>query len=138
MTKYAGLINLDGKKAEDIVDGLKARFEDDKLSWLNCMSIGFDAASVNTGEHAGCGVKLAKLNPMMKSHKDIAHREASACGDATEAPDPWNNTNILPTLEGDMNSIVGGHNRSSKAQKKLRAICKTKMANLQSSSTMDV
>ena len=65
-------------------------------------------------------------NPMLSKHKDVAHREASACGDAHEVADPFQDAankgaRVVPALEADMNSVVSDHNRSSKAQVCLRS-----------------
>jgi hypothetical protein len=93
--------------------------EDDNTPLDKMASIGYDGASVMTGEKAGLGEQLAALQPFIIRHHDAAHREALACADAVESESPWQQSNIIPTLESDMNTVVSDHNRSTVKIKKL-------------------
>jgi len=74
-----------------------------------------------TGELNGVGVQLTRLQPFMKNHHDVAHRQALACGDTVESASPFEQSTMVADTERDMNAIVSDHNRSCKRIRVLAA-----------------
>jgi hypothetical protein len=98
---------------------LRQNIDESGLDLRRAASIGFDGASVMTGELGGVGTLMKKEQPFAKSHHDAAHREALACGDAVESASPWEQSKLIEDTEREANDIVSDHNRSAKRIKLL-------------------
>ena len=123
-TRFHRLLELESKSADSLTTGIFQMLDEDALLIEKCVSTGADGASTMQGELSGVTTQIKERSPFNVSHHDLAHREALACGDATENASPWEMSNIIAQTEADLNLIVSDHNRSCKRIRALAEICR--------------